>query len=183
MRSVRGFAGAGVVLLALPVTFLYHSLGGTRASMVIHAVLALGAALIALAVFDFPTPRWIALIGLMSAGLLAVIFLLQGLSELIQSAQLTDAVYRVLGQRIEGWLVDLFLLWCVALLVTDSRGRTKAIGSVALTLAVAVELYPNWLAFRGTALNSQAPALKLLVLLPFIWLLFESKKVGDGLRN
>ncbi|MGH7696403.1 MAG: hypothetical protein ACRENH_15565 [Gemmatimonadaceae bacterium] len=175
-RSTRGVAAAAVVLLALPVTFLYQSLGGTRASVVVHAALALGAVLLSFAVFDFATPRWVALLGCAAAGLLAVIFLLQGLSEIVQNARLTEAVYRVLGQRVEGWLVDLFLLWCVAVWLTVSRGRAKAFGAVVLGVAVGVEIYANWLAFRGTSLNEVAPMLKLVVLPPFVWLLLESRK-------
>jgi hypothetical protein len=176
VRSKRGYAGALVLLLALPFTLVYQSLGGPRGEAVIHAALALGALLIALAVFDFMTLKWIRALGLVSAGALAVVFLLQGLSELLQNAQLTDIVYRVLGQRLEGWLVDLFLVWCVGVLLTDSLGRTKAFGYLAVGVAVAVEVYANWLAYRGTSLNAQAPALKLLILLPIIWLLFESRK-------
>ncbi|HEY7567308.1 MAG TPA: hypothetical protein VH762_07035 [Gemmatimonadaceae bacterium] len=179
MRSKRGFAGALVLLLALPLTLVYQSLGGPRAEAVIHAALTLGALLMALAVIDFATPKWILVLGVVSAGALAVVFLLQGLSELLQNARLTDVVYRVLGQRIEGWLVDMFLVWCVGVLLTDSRGRTKAFGYVAVGVAVAGEVYANWLAYRGTSLNAQAPALKLVVLLPVLWLLFESRKRSD----
>ena len=175
-RSTRGAAAAAVVLLALPVTALYQSLGGTRGEVVVHAMLALGALLLSFAVFDFRTPRWVALVGCAAAGALALIFLLQGVSELVQNARLTDIVYRVLGQRIEGWLVDLFLLWCVAVWLTDSRGRTKAFGAVVLGVAVGVEIYANWLAFRGTSLNAVAPMLTLFVLPPFVWLLMESRK-------
>ena len=178
-RSTRGIAAAAVVLLALPVTLLYQSLGGTRGEVVVHAMLALGALLLSLAVFDFRTPRWIAFVGCAAAGALAVIFLLQGVSELVQSARLTEFVFRVLGQRIEGWLVDLFLLWCVAVWLTLSRGRTKAFGAVVLGVGVGVEIYANWLAFRGTSLNEVAPMLKLAVLPPIVWLLLESKKTRN----
>jgi hypothetical protein len=183
VRSKRGFAGALVLLLALPVTLAYQSLGGPRGEAVIHAALTLGALLMALAVFDFTTPQWVRVLGLVSAGALAGVFLLQGLSELLHNAQLTDIVYRVLGQRLEGWLVDLFLVWCVGVLLTDSLGRTKAFGYFAVGVAVAVEVYANWLAYRGTSLNAQAPALKLLILLPIIWLLFESRKAPSQTPN
>jgi hypothetical protein len=183
VRSKRGFAGTIVLLLALPVTLVYQSLGGPRPEAVIHALLALGALLMALAVFDFMTPKWIAALGVISAGVLTVVFLLQGLSEVVQNAQLTDVVYRVLGQHVERLLVDLFLLWCVGVLLTDSRGRTKAVGYLAVGVAVAVEVYANWLAYRGTSLNAQAPALKLTILLPLLWLLFESRKAPSRTPN
>ncbi|HEV8365920.1 MAG TPA: hypothetical protein VGQ52_20560 [Gemmatimonadaceae bacterium] len=161
------------------MTFLYQVLGGARPEAVIHAMLALGALLVALATVDFRTPRWITLLGAISAAALAVIFVMQGLSELIHNQRLSDIVFRVLGQRIEGWLVDLFLLWCVAVWLRDSRGRTKAFGAVVLGVAVGVEIYANWLAFRGTSLNAVAPMLKLVVLPPFVWLLLESKKARN----
>ena len=176
MKSARGFAAATVLLLALPLALLYQLLGGTRVEVVIHALLALGATLLALAVFDFRAPRWITLVGAIAIGALALIFLTQGVSELIANPGLRDVVYRVLGQRIEGWLVDLFLLWCVAVLLTDSGGRTRAWGFAALAVAIAVELYANWIAYRGTSLSDQAPALKLLILLPCVWILLESRK-------
>lgn len=183
MKSKRGFAGALILLLALPVTLVYQSLGGPRGEAVIHALLALGALLMALAVFEFATPKWVRVLGVVSAGALAVIFLLQGLSEVLPNARLTDFVYRVLGQRIEGWLVDTFLVWCVGVLLTDSRGRTKAFGCVAVGIGVAVEVYANWLAYRGTSLNEQAPAFKLSILLPILWLLFETRKAKSQIPN
>ena len=183
LRSKRGVAGTLVLLLALPVTLVYQSLGGPRPEAVIHALLALGALLTTLAVFDFTTPTWIRVLGVVSAGALTVVFLLQGLSELLQNAQMTDVVYRVLGQRIESWLVDIFLVWCVGVLLTDSRGRTEVLGYVAVGVAVAVEVYANWLAYRGTSLNAQAPALKLTIFLPVIWLLLESRKAPSQTPN
>jgi hypothetical protein len=130
----------------------------------------------ALAVFDFRTARWIAAVGCASTSALSAIFLLQGASELIQNASLTRLVYQQLGQRVEGWLVDLFLLWCIAVLLIDSRGKTKVLGCIALSIAVCVEVYANGLAYKGTSLNAAAPGLKALVLLPFLWLLLESRK-------
>jgi hypothetical protein len=94
----------------------------------------------------------------------------------MQAPALTRVVYQVLGQRVEGWLVDLFLAWCVAVLLMDSRGRSKVLGLVALSSAVGVEVYANVLAYHGTSLSTVAPALKLAVLLPFVWLLLESRK-------
>jgi hypothetical protein len=165
-----------VLLLALPVTFLYQLSGGDQAEAVIHMALALGAGLMSSAAFDFRTSRWIAWIGGGATGTLAAIFLLQGTSELIAAPGLRRVVYQGLGQRFEGWLVDLFLVWCVAVLLMDSQGRTRAAGIVALALAVGVEVYANGLALAGTSLNEVAPGLKLTVLLPIGWLLLESRK-------
>jgi hypothetical protein len=46
----------------------------------------------------------------------------------------------------------------------------------ALSTAVCVRIYGYVLDYLGTSLDAEAPALKILLLLPFVWLLFESKK-------
>lgn len=136
----------------------------------VHVALALGSVLMSFAVFDFRTAKWIAWVGCVSSGALAGIFLLQGVSELIQNASLTYLVYRVLGQRIEAWLVDLFLLWCIAVLLIDSQGKTRMLGFIAVSIAVGVAF--------ATSRGVEAPSLKVLSLLPFAWLLLESKKTS-----
>ncbi len=115
-----------------------------------------------------------------STGALAGIFRLQGVSELIPHASLTHLAYQALGQRLEGWLVDLFLLWCIVVLLLDSPGKTKMLGLVALSIVVCVEAYANGLSLLGTSLGVEAPGLKLLFLLPFTWLLLESKKTQSS---
>jgi tetrahydromethanopterin S-methyltransferase subunit E len=77
MRSARGLFASSAFLLALPLTALYGMVLGNGVEAVIHGALALGAALMAFAVFDFNTPRWMTWIGSVSAGLLACIFFLQ----------------------------------------------------------------------------------------------------------
>ena len=86
---------------------------GTGVEVVIHGAVALGSALPSFAVFDFKTPRWATWMGSLSMGVLAVVFFLQGLSEATRHEALTDLAYQVLGQRLEGWLVDVFMAWCV----------------------------------------------------------------------
>jgi hypothetical protein len=178
MRSPRGFAASIVFLLLVPLALVYLAVVGAGVDIAMHAALALGSALMAFAVFDFSTARWIAWIGAASIGGLAVVFALQGLSELVQSAPLTYLVFQVLGQRLEGWLVDVFLLWCVAVLLVDSHGKTRVLGMIAMAIAVSVEAYANGLSFFGSSLNVEAPILKVLVLLPFAWLLLESRKAS-----
>ena len=80
MRSTPGLIASLAFLLALPVTALYQMVVGTGAEAVIHAALALGSALMSRAVFDFKTPRWAAWMGSASTGVLAAVFLLQGLA-------------------------------------------------------------------------------------------------------
>lgn len=176
MRSPRGFAAAVVFLLALPMTIAFQRIVGRGEEVVVHAALALGSVLMSFAVFDFRTPKWIAWVGCLSMASFAGILVLQGVSRLIQSATLADLAFRVLGQRVEGWLADLFLLWCIAALLIDSHGKTKVLGVITVSMAVCVEVYANGLSLLGASLESKAPGLKLLNLLPFVWLLFESKQ-------
>jgi hypothetical protein len=178
MRSPRGFVAAAVFLLALPVSLLYEMVVGAGVEIVIHAAFALGSVLMAWAVFDFRTSRWIAWAGCLTAGVLAAIFLLQGASELVPHATLTRLAYQTLGQGVEGRLVDLFLLWCTAVLLLDSQGRTRILGSIAISIVVGVELYSNGLSVLGRSMEAEAPGLKLLFLLPFCWLLLESTKTS-----
>jgi hypothetical protein len=176
MRSPRGFASAVIFLLALPAAFVYQMVAGAGVEVVIHLALALGSALMSVAVFDFRTAKWIAWVGSLSAGALAVIFALQGVSEMAGSASFTHLVYQVLGQRAEAWLADVFLAWCVAMLLLDSHGKTRVLGMLAMAIAVSIEVYANGLLFSGTSLTEQAPSLRVLSLLPFAWLLCESRK-------
>jgi hypothetical protein len=161
MRSPTGFVAAAVFLAALPLTFAYQQVAGAGAEIVVHALLALGALLMAVATFDFNTPRWVRWAGSLSIGALAAIFFMQGMGQLTHNATLTHVAYQIFGQRAEASLVYLFLSWCVTLLMVDSRGRTQVLGFVALFAAVV-----------GIAVAE----LKVLSRLPFVWLLFESRK-------
>lgn len=86
---------------------------------------------------------------------------------------LTYVAYQVLGQRLEGWLVNVFMAWCVVVLVVD-RATPRVLGIVALVTVACVKAYAWVLAYQGTSLDAQAPILKVLWLLPFVWLLFAS---------
>jgi hypothetical protein len=180
MRSPRGFLAAVVFLLALPMAVLCQVLFGSGSSVVVHVALALGSVLLSFSVFDFRMPRWITWVGCVSAGALAAIFLLQGVADLTQNGSLHYLAYQVLGQWPEGWLPDLVILWLVAMLLSDSRGKTRILGFVAMSIAVCLEVYSHTLSFLGTSLNAEAPTLKLLLLLPFVWLLFESTKKPEA---
>jgi hypothetical protein len=91
----------------------------------------------------------------------------------IPNETLNYFAYEVLGQWPEGWLPDVVVLWLIAMLVLDSRDKTRILGIVAMSIAVCYELYSHILRFLGT---SDIESLKLLMLLPFVWLLFESTK-------
>lgn len=146
------------------------------ASIVIHVALAVGFVLLSSSVFDFGTMGWLNWIGCVATGALAAIFFLQAASELIEEDSLTYLVYQVLGQRLETWLVYVFGLWCVAMLVTASQGKTRILGWFALSVAICLPAYSHILSYLGTSLDVQSQSLKVFYLLPFVWILFESKK-------
>jgi len=159
--------------MGVPISFGWQILFGSGAGTMIHVVLAAGSLLLAFSVFDFKLPRWMNWIGCAAGLALGTIFLLQAVALLIPNESLNYFAYGVLGQWPEGWLPDVVILWFVALLVFDSQGKSRIFGIVAVSLAVCSELYSHILRFGGT---SDSGILKLLMLLPFVWLLFESTK-------
>jgi hypothetical protein len=176
MRSPRGLLAAVVFLLALPVAVLCQVLFGSGDGVAVHLALALGSVLLSFAVFDFKVPRWISWIGCVSAGALAVIFLSQGVADLLQNDSLAYLAYQVLGQWPEGLLPVLLTLWFVAMLLIDSRGKTRILGFVVMSIVVGFEVCRYTLAYLGTPIEAQPRMLTLLMLLPFVWLLIESTK-------
>jgi hypothetical protein len=173
MRSRRGFLAAIVFLLLLPIAALYQMFFDHGVEIITHVVLALGSVLISFSVFDFKVTNWITWPGFVATSALAAIFLLQGVSLLIQNDALTYFVYQVLGQRLEAGLVDVLILWFAALLFMDSQDKTRIFGFVALLIVVCLEVYRYSLSYFGAA---PAESLRLLFLLPIVWFLFESKK-------
>jgi hypothetical protein len=176
MRSPRGFLAAIVFLLALPIAVLCQVLFGSGSGVVVHLALALGSVLLSFAVFDFKLPGWMNWIGCVSAAALGAIFLLQGVALLIHSDPLTYVAYQVLGQWPEGLFPALLILWFVAMLVFDSQGKMRILGFGAMSIVVGFEVYRYTLAYLGTSLEAQPQMSRLLLLLPFVWLLFESRK-------
>jgi hypothetical protein len=160
-------------LSAVPIALGCQILFGSGAGTAIHFALAAGSVLLGLSVFDFELPRWINWIGCVAALALGTIFLLQAVAQLVPSESLNYVAYQVLGQWPEGWLPDVVIVWFVAMLVLDSQGKSRILGIVAVSIAVCFELYSHILRFGGT---SDTGSLKLLMLLPFVWLLFESTK-------
>jgi hypothetical protein len=173
IRSPLGLLAALTFLVGIPISFGWQILFGSGAGTLIHFVLAAGSLLLAFSVFDFELPRWINWIGCVAALALGTIFLLQAVSLLIPNESLHYVAYQVLGQWPEGWLPDVVMLWFVAMLLLDSQGKSRILGFVALSLAVCFELYSHILRYLGT---SDTGILKLLMLVPFVWLLFESTK-------
>jgi hypothetical protein len=173
IRSPLGLLAALTFLVGIPISFGWQILFGSGAGTMIHFVLAAGTLLLAFAVFDFELPRWMNWIGCAAGLALGIIFLLQAVALLIPNESLNYFAYEVLGQWPEGWLPDVIILWFVAMLVLDSQGKSRILGMVAMSIAVCSEIYSHTLRFGGT---SPTAILKLLMLLPFVWLLFESMK-------
>ena len=173
MRSPRGVLGAAIFLSLLPVAVLYQMLFENGIEIVIHFILSAGSIFIALAVFDFKTVRWITWAASVSMGALAVIFLLQAVALIVQNDQLTYLAFQLLGQRLESALGLPLIFWCIAMLLTDSRGKTKIFGLLVMSAVVCQQVY-----FYSQALFGGTPMeeLKLVLLLMFVWLLFESAK-------
>lgn len=179
MKSRRGFFAANIFLSAIPLAVLCQMIFGIEAELIIHFVCAAGFALVSRAVFDFKIPALLNWIGCLAAGALAVIFLLQGVGQLVQNDSLSYFAFQILGQRLEAVLVKLLLLWFAALLIFDSRGKTRIPGFVAMTAVLCTEIYSYYPAYTGSSSDTKAGILKLLYLLPFVWLIFESKKKAD----
>jgi hypothetical protein len=184
MKSSRGFAGALLFLSALPLALLYQMLAGHGGEIPIHFSFSLGSVLLCSAISDFRTPSWATWLGRLSIGLLAIIFALQGISELARNDRLTKVAYQGLGQQLEGWLLAGFLLWCMTAVLVDGHGKTKILGLFAVSSAAAVRAYASVLPLSGQSLETTAPVLKLVYLLPFVWLLAESRRQSSlGIRT
>lgn len=167
------------MLSAVPLSALYEVfLEGAGA--VIHVLFATGFALIASSVFDFGAAQWLNRIARTATSVLAAIFFLQGISEVVQTDRLTHLAYQVLGQRLETWLVDIFLLWCAGVVLIASEGKTRILGLIALAITIGLQAYGHVLSYLGTSLDAQSQGLKVLFLLPFVWMLFESMKARQS---
>ena len=180
MRSPRGFAASIVLILgvlsaaAAAVTF------DRGADAIIHLTLGASFILFAFAVFDFSSLGRARITAGAAIGTLGAVFLLQAASDLTDSTLLDYLAYDLLGQRFEKLLGFAFLAWCLALLLVESRGKTKLLGIITMAAVVCVEAYGHGAAYLGGA----APgALKLLYVPLFIWLLLESRKPREPRRD
>lgn len=177
MRSPRGLLGAIVLLLALPIAVLTQVLFGSGSGTAIHFALAAGCLLVSFSAFDFETPRWIAWIGCVSMIAFAAIFLVQGASSLIGNESFSYFANQVLGFWPEKLLLSLTTFWLIGMLLTASQGKTRILGSVVMAIVVCVEAYVYFgLLYLGTNPFLETQVVKLPYLLPFVWLIFESRK-------
>jgi hypothetical protein len=175
MKSKIGSWASAIFLLAVPTALIVQIIVGTGVETALHFAFAVGAALLAIAAFDFRLPRPISVPGAAVAAALASIFFLQGSAGIVQNASLNYIAFDVLGQSAERLLVDAVLLWLAAILVFDGARRTRLLGIVTLSLAISVEVYNYWLNYHGASLDGELPILKLALLCPFVWLIFESR--------
>ena len=177
MRSPRGLLGAIVFLLALPIAVLTQVLFGSGSGLAIHFALAVGCLLVSFSAFDFETPRWIAWIGCVSMIAFAAIFVVQNASALIGNESFSYFTDQKLALWGEKPLLSLLTFWLVGMLLTASRGKTRILGFVAMAIVVCVDAYVNFgLLYLGTNPFLETSVLRLLYLLPFVWLIFESRK-------
>lgn len=175
MKSFRGVLGACVLLLALPATIAYQILFGDDAGVVIHVCLAIGAALVSTAAFDFQSPRWLAWLGSVSTAGLAVIFGLQAAAPLVASDILNVVAYQVLAVAPEGLFQVGAMVWLCALALTISQGSMRILGAAAAAAGVCALIYSYGLLLTGSPWAEVPQSLRLVYLLPFVWLLVESR--------
>ena len=175
LRSTWAVAAAVTILLAVPLAVASQVLlGGNAPQVVVHVVLTIGMLLFVRAIFDFGLPRWINVIGALSAALFAVIFLLQAVSSLVpQNAALYDVAFGLLGIWPERVLALGVYAWFFGLLLLGTEGRTRLIGWVIVPIVTAYHL----IGAAGDILAFSVPSFGVIsLLLPFVWVLIEGAK-------
>ena len=173
MRSPRGFYGAIAVLLVIPAAVVF-SVAFDDDEVGVHLALAAGAFLLASAVFDFDVPKPVNLVACICTALLGGIFLMQAISPMTSNDDFHDLSYVTLGAWLEGALTLVFVVWCLVMLLTDSRNRTRLLGLVTVPLLL---LYAVVLQATNLVGVDQPPGvLKLLFMPVMVWLLLESRK-------
>jgi hypothetical protein len=140
----------------------------------VHVALAIGAFLLASAVFDFDVAKPINQLACISTVVLGGIFVLQAISPLTSSDGFHDLAYDTLGQWLEGTLTLALVVWFFVMLLSDSTGRTRLLGLVTVPLLL---LYAAALWATNLADVAQPPeVLKLLFMPVMVWMLLESRK-------
>ncbi len=170
MRSPRGFIGALLVVLSYPLALGTQLVFGAGAETVIHFVTGAGFVVFATAAFDFGLPRWVEVIGAVAAGLFGVIFLLQGVADVTRLEAARFVAFDLLGQWPERILPYFVYVWFIALLLLASTGKSRVLGWIIIPVVVVVEL----ITLGALVLGIPMVNLKIVLLLPFVWLLFEA---------
>jgi len=172
VRSVRALIGSAIIVLSYPAALCVQLLSGRGAETVIHFVAGAGFIVFATSVFDFALPRWVNVVGAAAASAFGAIFVLQGISDVTQLGDLGYVAFDVLGHHVERLLPDVIYLWFVALLLLASQGRWRVAGAAIMLIVIGLEL-TTW---ASLLLGFQMPNVKVIILLPFVWLLLESRK-------
>jgi hypothetical protein len=172
MRSVRGLVGAATILLSYLAALAVQQLFGSGGDTVIHLVMGAGFVTFATSVFDFGLPRWVNIIGAAAAGAFGAIFLMQGVSDLTHVEGLRYVAFDVLGHHLERLLPDVVYVWFVALLLGSSQGKSRFLGWAVMVVVVGLEIAT----LVSLLLDGPLESVKVLILLPFVWLLVESAK-------
>jgi len=171
IRSMRGALGALALLLAVPITIAAQIVAPDSGQVVIHIGLCIGTLLIALSVFDFATPRGLAWAACVAAMAIGAIFFTQALALITQNETLMSLAY---GREVSGWgeTITILMLWFMVLATTLGRGVTTWLGVLSAALVIALLF---WVMLVGPP-EGTPEALRLLLLLPFVWYLFVSTR-------
>lgn len=172
MRSIRAFIGAATIVVSYPLALGVEMIFGGGAPTVIHFVTGAGFVVFATSVFDFDLPRWVNVIGAVAAGVFGVIFLLQGVSDVTGLEGLRYVAFDLMGHWPERLLPYVVYLWFIALLLLASTGKSRVLGWVVMVIVVGLEIASLVTMVLGIPMVN----VKVVILLPFVWLLFESAK-------
>jgi hypothetical protein len=173
MRSIKGFYGALSVLLLLPVAVVSSVAFGDEETG-LHLALATGAWLLSAAVFDFRVVAWLNRATCVALAALGGVFFLQAVSPLTGNGAFYDFSYDTLGQALEGSLTLWFVAWCVGMLLSDTRDKTRLFGFV--TVLPLFAYVSATFVLKQVGADGLPEALKLLFLPAMLWLLLESRK-------
>src|SRR3954468_1112770 len=178
MRSIWAVAAAVTMLSSLPLAVASQPLAPNAPDGVVHLVLVTGMLLFARAVFDFELPPWMTVIGALSAGAFAAVFLLQAVSRFFpENAALYDVAFGLLGQWPELLIVLGIDVWFLGLLLLGTQGRTRFLGWALIPIITAYHV----ISVAGVILAISVPSLGVVtLLLPFVWLLIEGAKRGEA---
>jgi hypothetical protein len=161
-----------MIVLSYPAAIAVDLLFGSGAATVIHFVMGGGFVIFATSVFDFDLPRWVNVIGAAAAGAFGTIFLLQGVSDVTHLEGVRYLAFDVLGHQVERLLPDVVFLWFIALLLGASGGRSRILGWAVMVIVVGLEIATLVGLLFGVSISTVLVGM----LLPFVWLLFESAK-------
>ena len=177
IQSPPALLGSLSVLAALPLAILTNTMFGDGELIVVHAALGVGMVFLAASVGDFRGPVALRWIGATALLVLGAIFLAQGVAEIIQSPQVFAIVYGdPTIQAVEKLSSYPIILWCLGLVITHSRGKTRSLGMLSLGAIALVEIYAFWIASTGGVLDI---TFRLTYLLAFAWLAVEAVKPRD----